>query len=67
MKIVGVVCSPRKDGNTEILVKKALEGAREAGAETELILVADKEINPCDACGACAEDGGERSELDKAG
>jgi len=57
MKILGIVCSPRKGGNTEILVKEALEAAREAGGETELILVADKNIAPCDGCGACEKDG----------
>ena len=57
MKILGIVCSPRKDGNTEILVREALEAASEAGAETELILVADKDIAPCDGCGACRKNG----------
>ena len=57
MKILGIVCSPRSGGNTEILVEEALSSARESGAETELVLVADKHINPCDACGACTENG----------
>ena len=57
MRILGIVCSPRKGGNTEILVKEALEAAREAGGETELILVADKNITPCDGCGTCVETG----------
>ncbi|MBW2061932.1 MAG: flavodoxin family protein [Deltaproteobacteria bacterium] len=57
MKILGLVCSPRKGGNTEILVNEALEAARKAGAETELILVADKNIAPCDGCGSCVKDG----------
>lgn len=57
MKILGIVCSPRKGGNTEILVREALEAAREAGGETELILVSDKKIAPCDGCGACHKDG----------
>lgn len=57
MKILGIACSPRKGGNTEILVREALEGARERGSETELILVADMNIAPCDACGACLENG----------
>lgn len=55
MRILGIVCSPRKGGNTEILVKEALEAAREAGCETELILVADKKIAPCDGCNACVK------------
>ncbi|MBN1382064.1 MAG: flavodoxin family protein [Deltaproteobacteria bacterium] len=57
MKIVGIVCSPRKGGNTEILMKEALQAAQEAGAETQLISLADKDITPCDACGACEETG----------
>ncbi len=56
MKILGIVCSPRKGGNTEILVREALEAAQQAGAETEIILVADKKIAPCDACDACLKD-----------
>ena len=54
---MGIVGSARKEGNTEILVKEALEAARQAGAETELVLVADKDIAPCDGCGACVENG----------
>lgn len=57
MRILGIVCSPRKGGNTEILVEEALEAVRQAGGETELILVADKDIAPCDGCGACEENG----------
>jgi multimeric flavodoxin WrbA len=57
MKVLGIVCSPRKGGNTEILVREALEGVREAGGDPELILVAGKEIAPCDACGGCTKDG----------
>lgn len=57
MKVLGIACSPRKGGNTEILVREALEGAAERGAETELFLVADKDIAPCDGCGVCLEKG----------
>ena len=57
MRILGIVCSPRKEGNTEVLVKEALEAACEAGSQTELFLVADKDIRPCDGCGACQKDG----------
>ena len=55
MRILGIVCSPRKGGNTEILIEEALDAARAAGAQTELVLVADKHISPCDGCGACEE------------
>ena len=57
MRILGIVCSPRKGGNTEILVREALKAAGEAGAETELVLTSTKNIAPCDGCGACEESG----------
>lgn len=57
MRILGIVCSPRKGGNTEILVGEALEAAREAGSKIELFLVANKKIAPCDGCGTCEENG----------
>ena len=57
MKILGIVCSPRKGGNTEILVKEALDAIKEMGMETELILLADKNIAPCDGCNRCMNDG----------
>ena len=57
MKVLGIVCSPREGGNTEILVREALEGVREAGGDPELVLLADKEIAPCNACAGCLEDG----------
>ncbi|MFC1984020.1 flavodoxin family protein [Chloroflexota bacterium] len=53
MKVLGIVCSPRKGGNTEILVEEALAGAREAGAQSEIVLVAGKNIAPCDGCLSC--------------
>jgi multimeric flavodoxin WrbA len=57
MKILGIVCSPRKDGNTEIMVEEALKTAREAGAETDIFLVAGKNISGCQHCGGCSETG----------
>ena len=57
MKVLGIVCSPRRAGNTEIMVEEALAIAREAGAETDIFLVNDKTINGCDACGSCFQTG----------
>jgi len=53
MRILGIVGSPRKNGNTEILMNEALNFAREAGCETEMFLISDKQVAPCDACGSC--------------
>ena len=35
MKVIGIVGSPRKNGNSETLVRAVLEGAKEKGHETE--------------------------------
>ncbi len=53
MKVLGIVCSPRKNGNTEILVKEALSSAHKLGAETEMIKVSEVDIIPCDGCETC--------------
>jgi multimeric flavodoxin WrbA len=57
MRVLGIVGSPRKNGNTEILMQEVLKVAREAGCETELFLMAQKKVAPCDACGMCFEVG----------
>lgn len=53
MKIVGIEGSPRKDGNTEKLVRRILAGAKEAGGKTEFLKLADLTINYCLGCGSC--------------
>lgn len=53
MNVLGVVGSPRRGGNTHLLVSKTLEGAREKGASTELVLLGDLDIRECDGCHAC--------------
>ena len=55
MLVVGISCSPRKDGNTDILVKEVLDSVRESGCETEFISVAGKNLSGCIACEKCLE------------
>ena len=57
MKVLGIVCSPRKGGNTEILTQEALTGAQNCGAKTELLTTWDKDIKPCDGCLSCEKTG----------
>jgi len=57
MKVLGIVCSPRKDGNTEIMINEALAAAREEGAETDIFLVVGKTIEGCDGCHSCFQTG----------
>ncbi len=56
MKVVAVVGSPRKNGNTEILAAHTLKAIAEEGIETELISLAGKDIRGCTACMACAKE-----------
>ena len=53
MKILGVVGSPRKNGNTHVLVEEILAGARDGGAETAILLLGNMAIRECDGCHVC--------------
>jgi multimeric flavodoxin WrbA len=53
MNVIGIAVSPRKGANSQTLVEQVLAGAKERGAETELIRLSDLEIHPCVACGFC--------------
>ncbi len=57
MRVLGIVCSLRINGNTQILVQEALDSAKEAGANVELLRLEHKNIYPCDGCGSCLENG----------
>lgn len=53
MNILGLVGSRRKLGNTEIMLKEALSGARQAGAEVALLRLTDLHVEECNGCMAC--------------
>ena len=55
MKVLGLTCG-RKMSNTEILVKEALMGAEEMGADVELVRLLDLNIKPCTGCNSCVID-----------
>ena len=57
MKILGVMGSPRLEGNTDLLLDEVLRGAQSQGAETEKIIVSELEIAPCRECYGCLDDG----------
>lgn len=58
MKILAIHGSPRTiRSNTRKLAGFVLEGAKEAGAETDMIDLADYRVLPCTACDACAING----------
>lgn len=58
MKVVAVVGTYRKGKTIDTAVDEALAGAREAGAETEKILLTDKHIEFCTNCRACTQTAG---------
>lgn len=57
MKVIGFSGSPRKDGNTDILVGQVLATVSRREGEIEFLRIADMKISPCDACWTCAETG----------
>lgn len=55
MKVVGFNGSPRKDGNTGILIHKVFRELEQEGVETELVQLSHKKIHGCIACYKCVE------------
>lgn len=53
MKVLGLFGSPRKGGNTDLLLEEALKGAEAEGAEIERLRISDFDIMPCRECLAC--------------
>jgi multimeric flavodoxin WrbA len=58
VKVLGIVGSPRKNGNSFYLIREALKAAKEAepSLETEIIQLGDLDIDSCRACESCAEE-----------
>jgi multimeric flavodoxin WrbA len=56
-KILSIYGSPRRKGNTALLLKKAVEGAVEAGAEVEEIVLRDLKMSPCLEIYGCTKNG----------
>ena len=53
MKVLAINGSPRKDGNTQVLLEAALAAMSQAHWETELVQIGGKAIHGCRACGVC--------------
>ena len=56
-EILAIYGSPRRKGNTALLLQKAVEGAREAHANVEEIVLRDLKISPCLEIYGCKETG----------
>lgn len=57
MKILVITGSPRKNGNSNTLADRFVEGAKEAGHEVLRFDAAFKEVHPCIACNRCGMNG----------
>jgi len=55
-KVLVVMGSPRKEGNSATLAKQVAAGAEAAGAEVESFYLHEMNIQPCTACDACREE-----------
>lgn len=55
MKVVAFNGSPRKDGNTALLLRKVLAPIARAGIDTELVQVGGQPVRGCTACYHCME------------
>lgn len=55
--VLGIACSPRRNGNTTRLLLEGMEVARAEGHTTEIVYLSDLRITPCQGCNACSIDG----------
>lgn len=60
MKVIAFNGSPRKDGNTAILIGHVFSELKDRGIETALVQLSEKEIHGCIACYKCMENKDQR-------
>ena len=53
IKLLGIIGSSRKGGNTETIIKEVLKASEQEGAETELLYLVDFTLEPCNGCRTC--------------
>ncbi len=54
-KVIAFCASPRRNGNTDLLVEEALKGARDAGAKIEKVMLQKIKMDHCIGCRKCKE------------
>ncbi|HBZ54487.1 MAG TPA: flavodoxin family protein [Syntrophobacteraceae bacterium] len=57
MLVVGIYGSPRKGGNTDLMLNRFLDGALQAGGEVQRLYVRDLNLGGCLECGHCDKEG----------
>lgn len=56
-QVLGISGSPRRNGNTELLIREFMRGAEAGGHKTELFILSELKISPCTSCGSCQKTG----------
>jgi multimeric flavodoxin WrbA len=56
MKVLGINCSPRKGGNTELLIYEVFKALEKEGIKTEFFQLGGKDVNGCVACMKCRKE-----------
>jgi NAD(P)H-dependent FMN reductase len=57
LKVLGIAGSPRKDGNTDLLLHQVMAGASNEQTETKTVLLRELNIAPCRHCDGCLKTG----------
>jgi len=57
VNITAIYCSPRKGGNTDLLMQAFLAGLRSAGGRPRELYLSNFSVLPCTACAGCADTG----------
>ncbi|MFC2002420.1 flavodoxin family protein [Chloroflexota bacterium] len=57
LNVLGIAGSPRRDGNTDLLLDEVLKGAASRGGKVKKIILNNLKISPCQHCDACLEKG----------
>jgi len=57
MKVIAFLGSPRRDGNTELLLKETIRGIEESGSSVQTFVLNEMDILPCQNCGGCDDSG----------
>jgi multimeric flavodoxin WrbA len=57
MNIIAFCASPRKDGNTELLLKETIKGIESCGKSVKIFYLNQLNIKPCQNCGGCNDSG----------
>ena len=57
LKVLCIAGSPRRDGNTDLLLRQAAAGAASQGVQTKSVILSELDISPCRYCNSCLKTG----------